>query len=113
MLWMPFRYIQVRLAIQTDSPALTLSYASLAYAPQLGATLNLSSTKLNLIGMAGNLGVYISGPFWGKVIDSRGPTRSVPHLHDDPSELAADSSPSEGLCVPPSFYKRLDILSYA
>ena len=61
----------------------------LAYLPQLGARLHLSHTKLNVFAVAGNstpshfflcasfnfslVGVYISGPFWGKIIDARGP----------------------------------------
>ncbi|KAG2072862.1 MFS general substrate transporter [Suillus decipiens] len=43
------------------------------YAPQLGVRLSLSNTQLNVIGLAGNVGIYISGPAWGRVVDSRGP----------------------------------------
>ncbi|KAG1740293.1 major facilitator superfamily domain-containing protein [Suillus lakei] len=43
------------------------------YAPQLGARLLLSHTQLNVIGLAGNVGVYLSGPAWGRVVDSKGP----------------------------------------
>lgn len=50
------------------------NYVYSGYAPQLGKRLNISSTQINLIGMAGNLGVYSSGPVWGKMIDTRGPT---------------------------------------
>ncbi|KZO93801.1 MFS general substrate transporter [Calocera viscosa TUFC12733] len=50
------------------------NYAYSAYAPQLGNRLQLSSTDLNIIGAAGNLGVYLSGPFWGFVVDKRGPS---------------------------------------
>lgn len=48
------------------------NYVYSAYAPQLAKRLNITSTQTNLIGMAGNLGVY-SGPVVGKIIDSRGP----------------------------------------
>lgn len=45
----------------------------LAYLPQLGARLHLSHTKLNVFAVAGNIGVYMSGPFLGKIVDARGP----------------------------------------
>lgn len=62
-----------------------------AYSPQLGARLGISHTQLNIVGLAGNgailcsswifaqdtyfiiVGVYSSGPVWGKIVDSRGP----------------------------------------
>ncbi|KAG2028570.1 major facilitator superfamily domain-containing protein, partial [Suillus americanus] len=43
------------------------------YAPQLGARLLLSHTQTNVIGLAGNMGVYLTGPAWGRVVDSKGP----------------------------------------
>ncbi|GHJ84877.1 hypothetical protein NliqN6_1279 [Naganishia liquefaciens] len=49
------------------------NYVFSAYAPQLAARCRLSSTQLNLIGIAGNLGVYTSGPLWGIFIDRHGP----------------------------------------
>lgn len=49
------------------------NYIYSAYAPQLGARLFLSHTQLNIIGLAGNVGVYLSGPAWGRVVDSKGP----------------------------------------
>ncbi|KAG9095268.1 hypothetical protein FS749_010777 [Ceratobasidium sp. UAMH 11750] len=49
------------------------NYVYSAYAPQLGAKLHLTHTQLNIVGIAGNLGVYCSGPFWGRVVDARGP----------------------------------------
>ncbi|CAE6458669.1 unnamed protein product [Rhizoctonia solani] len=49
------------------------NYVYSAYAPQLGAKLHLTHTQVNIVGIAGNLGVYCSGPFWGKFIDARGP----------------------------------------
>ncbi|EUC66581.1 MFS general substrate transporter [Rhizoctonia solani AG-3 Rhs1AP] len=49
------------------------NYVYSAYAPQLGAKLHLTHTQINIVGIAGNLGVYCSGPIWGKVVDARGP----------------------------------------
>ncbi|CAE6390851.1 unnamed protein product [Rhizoctonia solani] len=49
------------------------NYVYSAYAPQLGAKLHLTHTQINIVGIAGNLGVYCSGPVWGKVVDARGP----------------------------------------
>ncbi|KAG2365271.1 MFS general substrate transporter [Suillus spraguei] len=49
------------------------NYIYSAYAPQLGVRLFLTHTQLNVIGLAGNVGIYISGPAWGRVVDSRGP----------------------------------------
>ncbi|KAG6819314.1 hypothetical protein H0H93_013107 [Arthromyces matolae] len=49
------------------------NYAYSAYAPQLGTRLNISHTQLNFVGLAGNLGVYTSGPLWGRIVDLRGP----------------------------------------
>ncbi|EIW81731.1 MFS general substrate transporter [Coniophora puteana RWD-64-598 SS2] len=49
------------------------NYIYSAYAPQLGARLHASHTQLNIIGLAGNVGVYSSGPIWGKLVDARGP----------------------------------------
>ncbi|KIM42690.1 hypothetical protein M413DRAFT_70185 [Hebeloma cylindrosporum] len=45
----------------------------IAYAPQLGAKLGISHTQLNIVALAGNVGVYSSGPIWGRIVDSRGP----------------------------------------
>ncbi|KWU43288.1 hypothetical protein RHOSPDRAFT_35162 [Rhodotorula sp. JG-1b] len=44
-----------------------------AYAPQLGTRLHLTSTQLNTVGAAGNLGVYLSSPVIGRIVDKRGP----------------------------------------
>ncbi|KAJ6544289.1 MFS general substrate transporter [Mycena capillaripes] len=49
------------------------NYVFSAYSPQLAARLNISHTHLNVVGLAGNVGVYSSGPFWGRFVDSRGP----------------------------------------
>lgn len=32
------------------------------YAPQLASQLRITSTQTNLVGMGGNLGVYLTGP---------------------------------------------------
>ncbi|KAH7106945.1 MFS general substrate transporter [Auriculariales sp. MPI-PUGE-AT-0066] len=38
------------------------------YGPQLAAQLHITHTQLNIV-----VGVYTSGPLWGKLVDSRGP----------------------------------------
>lgn len=49
-----------------------------AYGPQLATQLNLSSTQLNTIGPAGNLGVYLSGVAGiGQSVDKRGPVPTL------------------------------------
>ncbi|GAA5827505.1 hypothetical protein JCM5353_002743 [Sporobolomyces roseus] len=50
-----------------------LNYLFSAYAPQLASRLRLTSTQTNLVGAAGNLGVYLSSPFIGRIVDRRGP----------------------------------------
>ncbi|EST09810.1 Major facilitator superfamily [Kalmanozyma brasiliensis GHG001] len=49
------------------------NYAFSSFAPQLQESLHLTSTQINLIGIAGNAGVYLSSPLWGRFIDKRGP----------------------------------------
>ncbi|KAF8839373.1 MFS general substrate transporter [Paxillus ammoniavirescens] len=49
------------------------NYSYSAYAPQLGARLHVSHTQLNVIGLAGNMGVSVSGPVWGRIVDIKGP----------------------------------------
>lgn len=49
------------------------NYIFSAYAPQLGARLHISHTQLNIVGLAGNAGVSVSGPIWGRIVDFRGP----------------------------------------
>ncbi|KAF8601273.1 MFS general substrate transporter [Ceratobasidium sp. AG-I] len=49
------------------------NYVYSAYAPQMGKRLNLSHTQLNIIGIAGNVGVYCFAPISGWVVDRRGP----------------------------------------
>ncbi|GAA5827437.1 hypothetical protein JCM3770_005837, partial [Rhodotorula araucariae] len=50
-----------------------LNYCYSAYAPQLAARLDLSSTQTNAVGAAGNLGVYLSSPLIGRIVDRKGP----------------------------------------
>ncbi|EPQ32198.1 uncharacterized protein PFL1_00395 [Pseudozyma flocculosa PF-1] len=50
------------------------NYAFSSFAPQLQEALHLTSTQINLIGIAGNAGVYLSSPLWGRFIDKRGPS---------------------------------------
>ncbi|KAG8696294.1 hypothetical protein FRC08_007252 [Ceratobasidium sp. 394] len=49
------------------------NYVYSTYAPQLGKRLNLSHTQLNVIGVAGNIGMYFFAPVFGWVVDRRGP----------------------------------------
>lgn len=48
------------------------NYLYSLYSPQLAARLGLTSTQANIVGLSANLGVYLSGPFVGYVIDTRG-----------------------------------------
>jgi MFS family permease len=54
-----------------------VNYAYSSWAPQLQEQLHLSSTQVNIVGVAGNIGVYLSGPLWGRWVDRRGPYRCV------------------------------------
>ncbi|CAK9784994.1 unnamed protein product [Cutaneotrichosporon oleaginosum] len=49
------------------------NYGYSGYAPQLASKLGLSSTQINLVGLGGNLGVYLTGPIFGRIIDLYGP----------------------------------------
>ncbi|SNX81493.1 uncharacterized protein MEPE_00198 [Melanopsichium pennsylvanicum] len=53
------------------------NYAFSSFAPQLQESLHLTSTQINLIGIAGNAGVYLSSPLWGRFIDNRGPQTAL------------------------------------
>ncbi|KAH9936843.1 MFS general substrate transporter [Epithele typhae] len=44
-----------------------------SYGPQLGARLELTHTQINLVGLAGNIGVYGSAPLLGGIVDRKGP----------------------------------------
>ena len=49
------------------------NYAYSAWGPQFAQKLNLTNTQSNLIGAAGNVGMYASGIPFGYMIDRRGP----------------------------------------
>lgn len=49
------------------------NYAFSSFAPQMQENLHLTSTQINLIGLFGNMGVYLSGPVWGTWVDQHGP----------------------------------------
>lgn len=49
------------------------NYGFSSYSPQLQERLHLSSTQINIVGVMGNMGVYLSGPFWGRLVDRKGP----------------------------------------
>lgn len=53
------------------------NYGFSAYSPQLQERLHLTSTQINIVGVMGNMGVYLSGPFWGRLVDRRGPKGCV------------------------------------
>jgi len=53
------------------------NYAYSAWAPQFAERLELSATASNIIGNAGNLGMYASGIPMGMLIDSKGPRWGV------------------------------------
>jgi len=61
------------------SPSLTahFQYVYSGWAPQFADKLRLSATESNLIGLAGNLGMYSCGIPIGMVIDTRGPRPAV------------------------------------
>ncbi|KAF2665016.1 MFS general substrate transporter [Microthyrium microscopicum] len=49
------------------------NYAYSAWAPQFAQKLQLTATESNLIGTAGNVGMYASGIPFGYMVDTRGP----------------------------------------
>lgn len=53
------------------------NYAYSAWSPQFAARLNLTATQQNLIGNAGNIGMYAMGLPGGLLIDTRGPRWGV------------------------------------
>lgn len=53
------------------------NYGFSAWAPSFAERLNLSATEMNIIGNAGNLGMYAMGIPAGLLIDSRGPRWGV------------------------------------
>ncbi|KAL4067163.1 major facilitator superfamily domain-containing protein [Scleroderma yunnanense] len=48
-------------------------YIYSAYAPQLGARLHISHTKVNVVGLAANVGGHVSSPLLGCFVDAKGP----------------------------------------
>ncbi|TDL18446.1 MFS general substrate transporter [Rickenella mellea] len=64
-----------RLTTLISSLVVSLSSGTnyVTYAPQLGSQLRMTHTQLNIIGLAGNVGVYSSAPLLGKLVDRRGP----------------------------------------
>lgn len=75
------RILKRKLISLFGSVAVALSagsnYAFSSFAPQLQESLHLTSTQINLIGIAGNAGVYLSSPLWGRFIDKRGPQTAL------------------------------------
>lgn len=61
--------------LATNLPLLQYVYS--AWAPQFADKLKLSATQSNLIGLAGNLGMYSMGVPIGMFIDTRGPRPAV------------------------------------
>lgn len=52
---------------------ISAQYAYSAWGPQFADRLKLSATQSNLIGAAGNMGMYASGIPFGHMVDTRGP----------------------------------------
>lgn len=48
------------------------NYGFSSYSPQLQERLHLTSTQINIVGVMGNMGVYLSGPVWGRLVDKKG-----------------------------------------
>ncbi len=71
------RTAKLRLLSLAGSTLVSLSagsnYAFSSFAPQLQDAVHLTSTQINVVGLAGNAGVYLSSPLWGKWVDARGP----------------------------------------
>ncbi|RFU35706.1 hypothetical protein B7463_g674, partial [Scytalidium lignicola] len=65
------------IAATVISLACGTNYVYSAWAPQFAEKLKLSSTQSNLIGLAGNLGMYSLGIPVGMFIDSKGPRLAV------------------------------------
>ncbi|GAA5866610.1 hypothetical protein JCM8547_005475 [Rhodosporidiobolus lusitaniae] len=53
------------------------NYSFSAYAPQIASKLSLSSTQTNLVGSMGNLGVYLTSPLIGRIVDRKGPVPTL------------------------------------
>lgn len=50
-------------------------YTFSLYGPQIGQKLGYSSVELNVIAISGNMGVFISSPFFGYLADTQSPHR--------------------------------------
>ena len=66
------RFVAV-IAATLVSLACGTNYAYSAWGPQFADKLKLSATQSNLIGAAGNVGMYASGIPFGYLVDSQGP----------------------------------------
>ncbi|KAF5337303.1 hypothetical protein D9611_002979 [Ephemerocybe angulata] len=89
------------------------NYVYSAYAPQMGARLNITHTALNIVALAGNFGVYTTGPIWGRIVDTRGPRillcsafvfllggyMGIRYLYDRGLEKGQDSLGLLGFCA--------------
>ncbi|KAK6343425.1 hypothetical protein TWF730_011014 [Orbilia blumenaviensis] len=53
------------------------NYVYSAYAPQLARELHLSTTESNIIGTAGNFGMYLTGIPAGMLVDRKGPRLAI------------------------------------
>ncbi|KAF9067639.1 major facilitator superfamily domain-containing protein [Rhodocollybia butyracea] len=71
----PATFDQARITVLLASLLVALGSGTnyVPYGPQLGAKLGISHTQLNLVGIGGNVGVNLSGPIWGRIVDARGP----------------------------------------
>ncbi|KAF8075790.1 major facilitator superfamily domain-containing protein [Lyophyllum atratum] len=49
------------------------NYVFSGYAPQLGSRLQITHTQLNIVGMAGSIGVFGTALVWGRIVDLHGP----------------------------------------
>ncbi|KAJ9666862.1 hypothetical protein H2201_002996 [Coniosporium apollinis] len=65
------------IAVTFISLACGTNYAYSAWAPQFAERMQLSATQSNLIGAAGNVGMYASGIPAGLLIDKRGPRPAI------------------------------------
>ncbi|KAF7322348.1 NmrA domain-containing protein [Mycena chlorophos] len=67
-------FVAKALDAQEDWPeSLRIVGSAVTHNELLAARLNINHTQLNVIGLAANIGVYSSGPFWGRIVDTRGP----------------------------------------
>ncbi|KAK6507568.1 hypothetical protein TWF481_005997 [Arthrobotrys musiformis] len=70
------RYVALA-ACTAVSLACGTNYVYSAYAPQLARELHLSTTESNIIGTAGNFGMYLSGIPAGMLVDRKGPRLAI------------------------------------